>query len=90
LRTTAGRIVTARKWYNIQQGWTPEEDTLPKRFLTEKLGEGASQGAVISKKQLDRLIEKYNLARGWTQEGWLGDEYLEKLGFTTISTTSPM
>src|SRR5690606_5873653 len=33
LARTAERIVAAKKWYNIRQGWTPDEDTLPRRFF---------------------------------------------------------
>ena len=32
---TARRIVTAKKLFNIREGWTPAEDTLPERFLSE-------------------------------------------------------
>ncbi len=71
LRTTAGRITTAKKWYNIRQGWTPVEDTLPQRFLSEPLPDGASQGASISRERLESLIRAYNLARGWTEDGWI-------------------
>src|SRR5437588_2278107 len=37
LRTAARRIVTAKKMFNIREGWTPAEDTLPRRFLSEGL-----------------------------------------------------
>lgn len=70
LQQTAGRIVTARKWYNIRQGWTPAEDTLPRRFLSEELPDGASRGAVLSRAQLQSLITAYNLARGWSADGF--------------------
>ena len=39
LRTTAGRIVTARKRFNIRAGWTAEEDTLPPRLLDRALAD---------------------------------------------------
>ncbi|MEX1230613.1 MAG: aldehyde ferredoxin oxidoreductase family protein [Planctomycetaceae bacterium] len=71
LKKTAERIVRAKKLYNIRQGWTPAEDTLPKRFLSEALPEGASQGASLSSEALQRLIRQYNLLRGWTAEGYL-------------------
>ena len=38
----AERIVTTKKLYNIEQGWQPTEDTLPRRFLQEPLAAGAS------------------------------------------------
>ncbi|MEX0701616.1 MAG: aldehyde ferredoxin oxidoreductase family protein [Planctomycetales bacterium] len=79
LRETAERIVTARKWYNIRAGWDPAEDTLPKRFLSESLAEGASAGATLDEPRLRALIRAYNLARGWSAEGWVPPERLAAL-----------
>jgi aldehyde:ferredoxin oxidoreductase len=71
LRETAGRIVAAKKLYNIQQGWTPQEDSLPARFFEQPLNDGASRGALLSRERLAEMIRTYNLARGWSEEGWL-------------------
>jgi aldehyde:ferredoxin oxidoreductase len=79
LKATAHRIVTARKLFNIRQGWTPDEDTLPKRFLEEPLGKGASSGAVLNKERLDSLIAIYNQARGWSAEGWISEDTQREL-----------
>ena len=35
LQRTVRRIVNARKWFNVQAGWTPADDTLPARFFQE-------------------------------------------------------
>lgn len=67
----AGRIVDTKKRYNIQQGWTPAEDTLPPRFLTQPLKSGASEGATLTAQKLASLIVAYNRNRGWTDDGWL-------------------
>ncbi len=69
LRQTAQRIVTAKKRFNILAGWTPEEDTLPQRMLEEAIPEDAR--AKLSPGRLKSLIKAYNLARGWTEDGWL-------------------
>ncbi|MDA1231055.1 MAG: aldehyde ferredoxin oxidoreductase family protein [Planctomycetota bacterium] len=69
LRETAQRIVTAKKHFNILAGWTPAEDTLPPRMLQEAIPEDAR--AQLSPERLQSLIVAYNLARGWTAEGWL-------------------
>lgn len=79
LKATARRIVNLRKWYNIRHGWTPDEDTLPERFLTEALPEGASAGATLTRQHLADLICEYNLQRGWTREGWMPDEVTASL-----------
>ena len=80
LLETAGRIVTAKKAYNIAQGWTPAEDTLPQRFFEEPLGEGSSQGAQLDPDRLAAQIRAYNLFRGWTAEGYVPADRLVALG----------
>ncbi|MEX0714942.1 MAG: aldehyde ferredoxin oxidoreductase family protein [Planctomycetaceae bacterium] len=80
LDETAERIVTLRKWYNIRAGWTPAEDTLPRRFLSEPLAAGASAGATLDAARLRTMIRVYNNARGWSDEGWISPERLATLG----------
>jgi aldehyde:ferredoxin oxidoreductase len=69
LRQTAARIVTAKKRFNILAGWTPAEDTLPDRLLSDALPEDAR--AQLSRERLAALVTAYNQARGWSAEGWL-------------------
>ena len=45
LEDVARRIVDLRKAFNIREGWAPEDDTLPARFLGEPLPDGVSAGA---------------------------------------------
>jgi aldehyde:ferredoxin oxidoreductase len=77
LRRTAQRIVTAKKLFNIQAGWQPEEDTLPERFLTAPLAD--DDRAQLSAERLAELVRAYNHARGWTPDGWVTDEILHSL-----------
>jgi aldehyde:ferredoxin oxidoreductase len=69
LRETARRIVTAKKRFNILAGWTPAEDTLPDRMLQQALPDDAR--ARLSPERLTRLVRAYNLARGWSPDGWI-------------------
>jgi aldehyde:ferredoxin oxidoreductase len=69
LRQTAARIVTAKKRFNILAGWTPAEDTLPDRLLSDTLPE--DERAQLSHERLTALVAAYNQARGWSAEGWL-------------------
>jgi aldehyde:ferredoxin oxidoreductase len=75
LRATAARIVSAKKRFNIEAGWTPAEDTLPARLLTDALPEDAR--AQLSPERLASLVAAYNCARGWTAAGWLGNDASE-------------
>jgi aldehyde:ferredoxin oxidoreductase len=76
LRQTAARIVTAKKRFNILAGWTPAEDTLPDRLLSDALPEDAR--AQLSREHLSALVVAYNQARGWSAEGWLPEEAISR------------
>ena len=77
----AERIVSAKKLFNIRQGWTPEEDSLPDRFFEEPIGDGPGRGAVLNRERLGGMIQHYNELRGWSPEGWLTpDNQAEILG----------
>lgn len=69
LRATARQIVASKKKFNILAGWTPTEDTLPKRMLQSAVPEDPQ--ALLSLERLQGLVRAYNLGRGWTEEGWL-------------------
>jgi aldehyde:ferredoxin oxidoreductase len=63
LRETAKRIVSAKRQFNLLAGWTPDEDTLPERFLNTPLPNDAE--ASLSRERLDSLVAEYRRQRGW-------------------------
>ena len=62
-RETARRIVHAKRQFNLLAGWTPEEDTLPDRFLDTALD--GDPAAVLSREHLGTLVTEYHRQRGW-------------------------
>ena len=70
LRTKSRAIVTSKKRYNIDQGWTPKEDCLPERFFTEELAGSPSAGGLLDSDRLQEMIRTYNRKRGWSDEGY--------------------
>jgi aldehyde:ferredoxin oxidoreductase len=81
LRTVARRIVTAKKLYNIREGWTMAEDTLPKRFLSE----GTAAGAVLPRERLQEMIQAYYTARGWDRDGRVPSEIIAGLQLSDLA-----
>jgi aldehyde:ferredoxin oxidoreductase len=82
LQLTAARIVTAKKLFNIRAGWTPAEDTLPARFLATPLGDDPT--ARLTREQLDAAIVAYNTGRGWSHDGWIGDDCLAAVALADL------
>jgi aldehyde:ferredoxin oxidoreductase len=63
LHDTARRIVSAKRQFNLLTGWTPEEDTLPERFLNTPLPNDPA--ASLSRERLADLVAEYHRQRGW-------------------------
>jgi aldehyde:ferredoxin oxidoreductase len=80
LRTVSRRVVTAKKLYNIREGWTCEEDTLPRRFLMES----QNGAAAISSDRLQTMVQSYYEARGWNGAGFVPSKRLAELGLTAL------
>ena len=63
LRETARRIVATKRQVNLLAGWTPDEDTLPERFLGAPLA--SDPAASLSRERLQALVVEYHRQRGW-------------------------
>jgi len=59
------RVNNLAKAFNMREGFTRADDTLPERLMTEPLKAGASKGQVISKEDLDTMLDEYYSLRGW-------------------------
>ena len=63
LRETARRIVGIKRQFNLLAGWTPDEDTLPERFLNTPLPSDPDGGA--QPRAARGLVAEYHRQRGW-------------------------
>ncbi len=86
LRLTAQRIVTAKKLYNLREGWTPAEDTLPRRFLSEGLPVGVAAEAILPRERLQEMVRAYYEARGWDEQGKVPAARIEELQLTDLAS----
>lgn len=66
LEEIANRIVTLTKVFNLREGVTRKQDTLPKRMFKEPLNEGRD---VITVEELDFMLDEYYKLRGWDRQG---------------------
>ena len=63
-----GRTWTQERRFNVREGLTRADDTLPKKFMTPA-PVGATKGKFISKEDLEEAKDEYYKARGWSGEG---------------------
>jgi len=66
LRRISSRIQSDTRRFNLREGVTFKDDTLPKRFFDEPLGKEAK---AIRREELHILLKDYYALRGWSSEG---------------------
>jgi len=59
------RINNLARAFNVREGFTRADDTLPERLMNEPIPGGASKGHSISKEELKLMLDEYYTARGW-------------------------
>ena len=80
LLAAAARGMDMRKAFNLREGATRKDDTLPRRFLTESVVVLGEHRPPIGKAELDTMVTQYYEARGWDpKEGFISAERLKEL-----------
>jgi aldehyde:ferredoxin oxidoreductase len=69
LQATAGRIVRAKRAFNLREGATAADDTLPVRMLETPLELGSGRTATLTADRLRAMVAGYYEARGLDQAG---------------------
>jgi aldehyde:ferredoxin oxidoreductase len=73
LRGVGARIVNLKRLYNQREGAGRADDTLPPRLLHEAVADGPGVGTVLTRAELDAMLDDYYAARGWQPDGTLGE-----------------
>lgn len=70
------RIWNMERLYDLDAGFTRDDDTLPPRMLREPMPDGPVKGSTVP---LDVLLKDYYTARGWDKDGRPTKEKLKSL-----------
>jgi len=76
LLTAGERIINMERLFNLREGITRKDDTLPERLLKEPIPKGPSAGSVV---ELNPMLEEYYRIRGWNSEGAPTERKLKEL-----------
>lgn len=80
MRKAGERISNYARIFNIREGFTRKDDTVPIKCMTTPIPEDCvAKGAVVKQKELDFLLDDYYEVRGWTKEGVPTVEKLKEL-----------
>jgi aldehyde:ferredoxin oxidoreductase len=64
------RTINLTRLFLIREGFSRNDDTLPKRFLKKPLPSGNAKGRKIGLKNFERMLDDYYAARGWDSNGY--------------------
>lgn len=79
LRAAARRIVRAKRAFNLREGATAADDTLPVRMLETPLELGSGRTAALTADRLRAMVAGYYQARGLDQHGRVSETDLADL-----------
>jgi aldehyde:ferredoxin oxidoreductase len=84
LMKVGSRQSTMARMFNIREGWTLEDDSLPPRMFAPLEGDGPSKGAAIDREEFEKAKRAYYILSGWTDDGIPRSETLGELGLDWI------
>ncbi|MGQ9506441.1 MAG: aldehyde ferredoxin oxidoreductase family protein [Candidatus Bathycorpusculaceae bacterium] len=76
------RIYTIERMFNLREGFSRKDDTLPERYFKEPtpIGLPKVKGRRIDKEKFKKMIDEYYALHEWDENGVPKKEALEKLG----------
>lgn len=80
LNEVAERIITMERLFNVREGITRKDDTLPYKVMWEEIATGPFKGHRVPPEKLEELLDAYYELRGWDKNGIPCRETLERLG----------
>jgi len=76
------KVYNLERCFNIREGFSRKDDTLPARMYTEPLQGGLRDGELYRKP--DAIIDEYYEARGWDKNGVPTKATLKRLGLEKV------
>lgn len=83
------RIINLERAFNVREGFSRKQDTLPQRMLTEPVDTRGAPGDGQMIRNLDKFLDRYYQLRGWTPEGIPSRQKLEELGLDFVIKDIP-
>lgn len=87
LMKVSERVRNLERMFDVRQGISRQDDTLPKKFFDEPLKQGPYKGEVMDKAKFEQMKDEYYEIRGWDKKtGIPTKEKLDELGLSDVIT----
>ena len=79
LKQVGERVWNIERLFNLREGLSRKDDTLPERLFTVPIHDGPSKGAVVNKEDFEAELGQYYSIWGWSPEGVPTPETIARL-----------
>lgn len=79
LRAVGSNIIDIERLFNLREGVTRRDDTIPRRYFEEGMTGPVTKGHRIERAKFEAMLDEYYALRGWTKEGTLPPERVQAL-----------
>ncbi|MBM3133741.1 MAG: aldehyde ferredoxin oxidoreductase family protein [Chloroflexi bacterium] len=80
------KIVTLEKCFNVREGATRHDDTLPWRLMHEEQRDLPGRDAINSPEKMSKMLDEYYALHGWDKEtSWPTRDTLEALDLSDVA-----
>ncbi|NIQ04700.1 MAG: aldehyde:ferredoxin oxidoreductase, partial [Candidatus Korarchaeota archaeon] len=69
MKVIGERIWNLIRMFNVREGFTRKDDTLPYRIANDPLQGGKADGHVVKPEDFNKMLDEYYKLRGWDKEG---------------------
>ncbi|MBW2121647.1 MAG: aldehyde ferredoxin oxidoreductase, partial [Deltaproteobacteria bacterium] len=74
------RVYTLERLFQVREGIDRSKDRLPERFFREAIPGGPHKGAIMTREELDLMLDEFYESHGWDRRGIPTPERLKELG----------
>jgi aldehyde:ferredoxin oxidoreductase len=80
MKVIGERIWNLIRMFNVREGLTRKDDSLPYRISNDPLQGGKADGHVVKPEDFNKMLDRYYKLRGWDREGRPTTKKLKELG----------
>ena len=85
IRLIGEKALNLTRLFNIREGFTRQDDTLPQRLFSQPATRGPSKGQVVDKAAFEMMLDEYYQCMGWDNNGVPTEDKLKELGLEKIA-----
>jgi aldehyde:ferredoxin oxidoreductase len=79
LEAAGRRVIDTERMFNLKQGMTKADDTLPKRYFDDPMPLKMAKGHHVDRKEFALALDRYYKLHDWTEAGMLKAERVKEL-----------